>query len=356
MRQGIDRIDDDLVRLISERAQLVEQVARIKKENGETHFCRLDREQQIIRRVCKLNPGPMNNRFFAFLFRELMSASLALEQEQKVAYLGPGEGTHTYAALRKQFGHAAQPIPCDDIDLIFREVESERCHYGVVPVENSVGGTVYQTMDRLMVSDLKICAEVQMRVRFSLWGRSPVPDLHSIRNLYGHEQALMQCKRWLQVHMPQAQFIPMTSAGAGIQAVLNGGEADAAIASPTAGDSSDDLHRLSEGLEDDPNNTTRFLIIGRQASAACGHDKTSVLFATKNKPGALYDMLACFVDQGVSMSRLESRPSQRGIWDYVFFVDLAGHIDDPPLAEALSCLRDKAMMVKHLGSYPEAFE
>ena len=356
LRQGIDRIDQDLVRLLSERAQIVEQVAKVKKAAGETHFCRLEREQEIIRRVCELNKGPLSDRVISFLFRELMSASLALEQEQKIAYLGPGTCTHTYAALRKQFGHAVQPVACDEISLVFREVEAGRCHYGVVPVENSVGGTVYQTMDQLLVSDLKICAEIQLRIRHFLWGRKPAFDVANIKKLLGHEQALMQCRRWRQTHIPNADYVCMPSAGLAVQALLEGGKNEAAIASSSAGETHDDLVCLSEGIEDDTRNTTRFLVIGQQESAPCGRDKTSVLFATTNKPGALYKLLACFADRDVSMSRLESRPSQRDVWDYVFFVDLIGHIVDSPIEDALSCLREQAVMVKHLGSYPEALD
>jgi chorismate mutase/prephenate dehydratase len=350
IRARIDAIDRELLGLISRRAELACQVARVKTAQGEKFCYRPEREAQVLRSIIEQNPGPLSDEETARLFREIMSACLALEQPLAVAYLGP-EGTYTQSAALKHFGHSVNTQPYAAIEEVFREVESGECHYGVVPVENSIEGIINHTLDSFMQSPLKICGEVELRIRHNLLSRAP--SLGAVERVYAHSQALAQCRHWLDHTLPKAERIAVSSnAEAARRATAELG-ATAAI----AGDAAAELYgltALASGIEDDPTNTTRFLVIGHQAAARSGDDKTTVLFSTPNKPGALHHVLGAFAEVGVSMTRIESRPSRRGMWDYLFFVDLEGHADDAGVADALARLQDRAAMVKILGSYPRA--
>jgi chorismate mutase/prephenate dehydratase len=350
IRARIDELDARLVALIGERAALVVEAARAKSENGAPEsYYRPDREAAILRRVMEQNQGPLSNEAVGRLWRELMSECLALEQKLRIAYLGP-EGTFTHAALLKHFGQAVETVPQAGIDLVFREVELGNCHYGVVPVENSIEGVVTHTLDLLANSALKICGEIALRIQQHLLSKSA--DLKSIRKVYSHQQSISQCRRWLDDHLPQADRIAVSSnAEAARRAADETGSA--AIAGEFASQRWS-LPIAVRSIEDEPDNTTRFLVLGRHAVAPGGRDRTSLVFATPNRPGALHDMLHCFAVNNVSLSRIESRPSRRGMWDYIFFADIEGHAQDAPVAAALRELAERASMVKVLGSYPQA--
>ncbi|MGQ0657853.1 MAG: prephenate dehydratase [Chromatiales bacterium] len=349
LRASIDALDRELLGLLNRRAGLARAVADVKNAAGESHCYRPEREAQILRAIIDSNPGPLSNEEIARLFREIMSSCLALEQPLAIAYLGP-EGTFTQTAALKHFGRSVRTLPLNSIDEVFREVESGDCHYGVVPVENSIEGVVNHTLDSFMQSPLKICGEVELRIHYHLLSRADA--IAKVARLYAHQQALAQCRRWLDGNLLNVDRVPVASNAEGARRAA--AEPDSAAIAGEAAAALYGLHTLMNGIEDDPTNTTRFLVIGDQNAARSGDDKTSVLFSTPNKPGALHHVLGAFAEMGVSMTRIESRPSRRGMWDYYFFVDLEGHVEDRGVAEALQRLKDRAAMVKLLGSYPRA--
>jgi len=351
LRQRIDTVDEQLLALISQRAELASQVARVKRREGDDGcFYRPEREAQILRAVIEKNAGPLTGEEMARLFREIMSACLALEKPLNIAYLGP-EGTFTQAAALKHFGHSVTTRSLGNIDEVFREVESGGCDYGVVPVENSTEGVINYTLDLFINSPLHICGEVELRIHHHLLATQG-QGLAEIGRIYAHQQALSQCRRWLDSELPEVERIPVNSNAEAARRVA--AETGAAAIAGEAAAEYYDLEILARSIEDEPDNTTRFLIIGRQDTPPSGDDKTTLLFTTPNRSGALYQMLAAFAERGISMTRIESRPSRRGMWDYVFFVDVLGHHRDPGLADALEALQERASMVKLLGSYPRA--
>ncbi|MBF8268861.1 MAG: prephenate dehydratase [Gammaproteobacteria bacterium] len=350
IRKSIDAVDNQLLELISKRAALAIQVREIKSNSaGQTSFYRPEREAQILKRVTDANPGPLPDEQVARLFREIISACLALEEQLNIAYLGPA-GTFTQAATLKHFGQSVLTTALSGIDQVFREVESGNCDYGVVPIENSIEGVINHTHDLLINSNLKICGEIEVRINQHLLSKAA--SLDAITRIYSHQQSFGQCRAWLDNHLPDVERIAVNSNAEAAQ-LAGKDPAAAAVASETAADLYG-LGILARNIEDDPINTTRFMVIGTQAVPRSGYDKTSLLFSTPNKPGALHEMLACFADHKVSMTRIESRPSRRGMWDYVFFVDVEGHVEDQNVAAALHQLEQRAAMVKLLGSYPRA--
>jgi chorismate mutase/prephenate dehydratase len=350
LRARIDEMDQKLIELISERAALAAQIAEVKKNNGEQEsYYRPEREAGILRGVIEANPGPLSDEELARLFREIMSACLALEQPLRIAYLGP-EGTFTQAAALKHFGHSVNTVAHGGIDQVFSEVQSGACQFGVVPVENSIEGVVNHTLDMLLNSSLTVCGEVELRIHHHLMSRAS--GLGAVVRVYSHQQSLAQCRRWLDHHLLQAERYPMSSNAEAARAASEDKHA-AAI----AGESAAELYGLRilvSNIEDEPDNTTRFLVLGRQPTPPSGEDKTSLLFSMPSRPGSLLKMLACFADNEVNLTRIESRPSRRGMWDYVFFVDLEGHIKDAPVAAAVKQLEQEASLVKLLGSYPRS--
>lgn len=350
LRKKIDAIDQQILELINQRASIAVDVAKTKMAAGENDcFYRPDREALVLRRIQDLNRGPLANDTVARFFRELMSACLALEKPVQVAYLGP-EGTFTQQAAFKHFGHAAQVMPAATIDDIFRMVENGQCQFGVVPVENSTEGMISNTLDRFTISPLQICGEVEVRIQHNLMGN--VGSLSEINEVFSHQQSLAQCRKWLDKNLPDVKRTAVDSNAEAAR--LAAARANtAAIAGEIAADLYQ-LHILERNIEDQVDNTTRFLIIGHQAAASTGNDKTSLLVSTGNKPGALHDILKPFAENGISLTRIESRPSRQGIWDYVFFIDINGHCQDPSVSKALDELRSKVNLLKVLGSYPKA--
>jgi chorismate mutase/prephenate dehydratase len=355
VRQRIDAIDRDLLRLISERARCAQEVGQIKssagpgRPEGDPQYYRPEREAAILRGIKAVNPGPLGDEEVLRLFREIMSACLALERPLRVAYLGP-EGTFTQAATLKHFGHSVRSAALPGIGDIFREVESGSCDYGVVPVENSTEGVVSHTLDLFMTSPLRIVGEVSLRIHHHLMSRER--DLGAIRTLYSHQQSLAQCRGWLDRHLPQAQRIPVGSNAEAARLAAQEPHT-AAVAAIQAAEIYG-LQVLAERIEDEPGNTTRFLVIGLKDASPSGQDKTSLLLSCRNESGGLHRLLTPLAEHGISMSRIESRPSRRGIWDYVFFIDILGHRQDPEVAKALEDLKGDALLFKILGSYPVA--
>lgn len=349
IRERIDAIDADLLRLISERAECARRVAEIKAAGAGEPFYRPEREAQILLRIKEQNPGPLDREEIGRLFREIMSACLALERPVTAAFLGP-EGTFTQAATRKHFGHSVQTVPLATIGDIFSEVETGSCDYGVVPVENSTEGVISHTLDLFMTSPLRIVGEVSLRIHHHLMGRTL--DLQAIATVYSHQQSLAQCRGWLDRHLPLAERVAVASnAEAARLAAEQPGAA--AIAGETAAEIYG-VKIIAKRIEDEKDNTTRFLVIGDQDPPPSGRDKTSLLLACRNEAGGLHALLTPLAAHRISMTRIESRPSRRGIWDYVFFIDICGHRQDAKVASALEHLRREALLFKILGSYPEA--
>lgn len=345
LRNEIDAIDDELLRLINTRARLAKQVGRQK--SGTAY--RPERESQIFSRLQQSNPGPLRDEHIVHLFTEIISVCRALEEPLTVAYLGP-RGTFSEEAVTKRFGNAVTSLPCSSIDDIFRKVESGTASYGVVPVENSTEGAVGRTMDLLLQTPLKICGELELPVHQCLMAQQT--DLAAIRKIYSHPQSFAQCQAWLNENLQNADQINAASnADAARQAAVD--SSAAAIAGKRAAEVFG-LKVCAANIEDNPNNTTRFLVIGSQDVARSGKDKTSLAMATHNQPGAVYELLAPLAQHQVSMTRLESRPSHASLWEYVFFTDIAGHQEDENVARALQVLRDNTTFLKIFGSYPAA--
>lgn len=351
LREQIDSLDAKIQEMISARARCAQQVAEVKKaEDPDVVFYRPEREAQVLRAVMERNQGPLDNEEMARLFREIMSACLALEQPVRVAYLGP-EGTFTQAAAIKHFGHSCVSIPMTAIDEVFREVAAGAVNYGVVPVENSTEGVINHTLDNFMDSSVHICGEVELRIHHHLLV-SEVTKTENITRIYSHAQSLAQCRKWLDSHFPKAERVAVSSNAEAAKRIQ--GEWNAAA---IAGDMAAELYgltKLSEKIEDMPDNSTRFLIIGTQAVPVSGDDKTSVIVAVRNKPGALYNLLAPFHKNGIDLTRVETRPSRNGAWSYVFFIDFIGHADEPKISDVLADIADQAAEVRVLGSYPRA--
>ena len=350
-RQRIDAIDRQIQELIAERAGWARQVGKAKGPlKAAVDYYRPERESQVLRMVIDRNVGPLADEVLVRLFREIMSACLAQQEPLKIGYLGP-EGTFSEQAVRKHFGHSAHGLPLATIEEVFEEVESGNADFGVVPVENTGQGTIQITLDMFLSSQLKICGEVELRVRQYLLSRTG--RIEDIERVYSHAQSFAQCKGWLRTNLPNAEKVAVSSNAEAARRARNADDA-AAI----AGESASHIYGLRKvimsPIEDRDDNTTRFLVLGRQFFPSSGHDRTSVLVFIKDQPGALFNVLSPFARHGISMNRIESRPSHQAKWEYAFFIDLAGHIDDAPMKKALKELQKHAAQVKVLGSYPVA--
>ncbi|MCP5015357.1 MAG: prephenate dehydratase [Ketobacter sp.] len=354
LRDTIDQLDRQIQELINKRASCAQQVADVKQagmEEGEKAvFYRPEREAQVLRRVMERNSGPLNNESMARLFREIMSACLALEEPMSIAYLGP-EGTFTQAAAQKHFGHAVRTLPMATIDEVFREVESGSAHYGVVPVENSTEGGVNTTLDSFTHANVTICGEVELRIHHHLLVGANTKE-NSISRIYSHQQSFAQCRQWLDAHYPAADRIPVSSnsdAAKRMQSEWNAAAIAGEVAAEIYG-----LKKVASNIEDNPHNSTRFLIVGREHVPSSGQDKTSIIVSMKNKPGALYELLAPFHEAGIMLTRVETRPSRDGTWAYLFFIDFEGHENTESVKNVLKHVEELAVYVKRLGSYPKA--
>jgi chorismate mutase/prephenate dehydratase len=350
IRQRIDEIDKSIQDLVSERASCAAKVAEVKQKQGETgHFYRPEREAQVLRAVMERNTGPLSKESIAGIFREIMAACLALEKPLSVAFLGP-EGTYTHAAACKHFGNLIESHSVSSIEEVFRLVEAGGANFGVVPVENSTEGVVNHTLDLLMNSSLTISGEVALRIRHNLLTKEK--DLSSVERVYAHQQSIAQCRLWLDKNLPNAERIAVNS---NAEAVLITREQknSAAIAGIMASELYD-VAVLNPDIEDEPHNTTRFVVIGQYQAPPSGSDRTSLLVFAHNRPGSLYDLLKPLAKRNISMSNIESRPSRSGVWEYVFFIDIDGHQADEQIRQAIDEIEQSSAMVKVLGSYPKA--
>lgn len=352
LRDRIDSLDERIQELINERARVVQEVGISKHGDGHTvDFYRPEREAQVLRAAQARNKGPLQDEEVLRLFREIMSACLAQEKPLRVAFLGP-EGTFTQAAVFKHFGHSVRALALVSTDEVFAEVQAGNADFGVVPIENSTEGTVNNTLDRFLSTTLHICGEVELRIHHYLLGKMQLLD--QVQRVCAHPQALGQCRGWLDQHLREVERVPVSSNAEGARRARDE-LGSAAIAGQTAADIYS-LRVLAPQIEDSPDNTTRFLVIGRKILRPSGADKTTVLFSAgdTSAPGALLELLEPLARQGVSLTRIESRPSQKKKWDYVFFADIAGHAEDPPVAKALAGLKKRASLFRVLGSYPRA--
>jgi len=351
LREQIDKLDDELLKLANRRAELAKQIGHLKEDGV---VLRPEREAQVLQRLVEQNSGPLSKLAVIRLFTELISQCRALEAPLTVAYLGP-QGTFTEAAALKRFGSAIQEQSCTTIDEVFRAVASGAARYGLVPVENSSEGTVGRTLDLLLQSTLQICGEVILPIHQCLLGQQ-LPGQHSelsaIKTVYSHPQSFGQCQGWLNANLQHAARIPVAS-NAEAARLASENPHSAAIAGRQAA-ALFGLAALAENIEDEANNTTRFLVLGSQQVAPSGKDKTSLVMSTANRPGAVHDLLVPLARHGVSMTKLESRPARSGLWEYVFYVDVEGHQAEAKVAAALAELRHVAAFVKVLGSYPVA--
>ena len=358
LRQAIDSVDLEIQRLIEKRADLAQQVGRVKKADSGGQpvvFYRPDREAMVLRRVMERAEGDLPPQRTAQIFREIMSACLALEEPTQIAFLGP-QGTFTEAAAHKHFGSAGVLNPQTTIRDVFREVEAGSAHYGVVPVENSTEGVVSHTLDSFIASPLKICGEVEMPIHHNLMGDGQV-GLRDITHVYSHQQSLAQCRQWLDANLPQAERIAVNSNAEAARMVAQDSRPDGQVWASIGGDVAAkryELDFLARRIEDEPDNSTRFLVIGRVEPGSTGQDKTSIIVSLSNQPGALYALLEPFNRRGVDMTRLETRPARMATWAYVFYIDFSGHQHDPEIEGLLSELRDQALELQILGSYPTA--
>ena len=347
LRASIDKIDEGILQALNERAKLARAIGTMKV--GQAY--RPEREAQVLMRIKERNPGPLSGEAVALLFREIMSACLALERPITVAYLGP-KGTFSERAALKHFGAAAEAVPAASIDEVFRAVESGGADFGIVPVENSTEGAVGRSLDLMPQTPMKVCGEVVVRIHHHLMSMSQPRSLDEIRRVFSHGQSLAQCHEWLNVNVPRAERVAVSSNAEAARRAA-GEPGSAAVAGETAAEHYG-LAILASNIEDEPNNTTRFLILGDYEPGPSGRDKTSIILSARNRAGAVYEMLTPFATRGVSMTKFESRPSKVAIWEYLFFVDIEGHRTDANVAAALTEVEKIAGYLKVLGSYPIA--
>ncbi len=351
VRARIDGIDRQIQGLIADRAAFALQVGKAKgKLAAAVDYYRPEREAQVLRMVVDRNEGPLSDEVLVHVFREIMSACLAQQEPLKVGFLGP-EGTFSQQAVMKHFGRSAHGLPLASIEEVFQEVENGNADFGVVPVENSGQGTIQVTLDMFLTSNLKICGEVELRVHQYLLSRTG--RIEDIERIYSHPQSFAQTSSWLRYNLPKVEKIPVSSNAEGARRARNSDDA-AAIAGESAGHVYGLKKVIMGSIEDDADNTTRFLVVGRQIFPSSGHDRTSVLVFIRDQPGALFNVLSPFARHGISMNRIESRPSHHAKWEYGFFIDLAGHVEDESMKEALAELKAHSAQIKVLGSYPVA--
>ncbi|MCF6264937.1 MAG: prephenate dehydratase [Desulfuromusa sp.] len=348
LRQQIDLIDNQILDLLNQRARVVVSVGKSKEGNEKTFYVP-SREKAIYERLTRQNPGPFPNEAVCKVFREIISASLNMEMPMKVAFLGP-QSTFTHMAAMMQFGLSAQLVPLKSIPAVFEEVERGRAHYGVVPVENSTEGVVNHTLDMFFESELQMIAEIMLEISHNLLSKSG--RLEKISKIVSHPQPLAQCRHWLETNMSDTPLLDVASTAAAAQMAAED-ESVAAIASHAAAIQYN-LQVVKAKIEDNPHNFTRFLVIGQKTPEKSGADKTSIMFSVKDEAGILYRMLEPFSKREINLAKIESRPMKQKAWEYIFFLDLIGHIDDPEIFAAIEELRGHCHFLKILGSYPIA--
>ncbi len=353
IRKHINEIDERIQALINERATFAQKVGAAKGDvESAVDYYRPEREAEVLRSVLERNEGPLRDEEMLRLFREIMSACLAQQEPLKIGFLGP-EGTFTQTAVFKHFGHSVRALPFHTIDEVFQEVECSTADFGVVPIENSTEGSVNNTLDMFLTSPLKIAGEIELKIEQHLMGK--MEGLKNIDRICAHEQSLAQCRGWLREYLPHVELIGMSSNAAGARRARDE-DGSAAIGPEVAADVYQ-LEVMVNNIEDRPDNATRFLVVGRNLLAASGDDKTTILVSTSGTAdgaGILHHLLQPLAEQGVNMTRIESRPSRRKKWDYVFFIDIDGHAEDKPLATALAKLEKNSSLFRVLGAYPKA--
>ena len=345
LRKNIDEIDKRLLELISNRGMYAKEIGLLK-DDGIVY--KPEREAQVISKLIKENKGALSNDSVTNIYKSIISNCRALEKKLTISFLGPS-GTFSEEATIKHFGENVKSIPTNSIDEVFNNVQSSKVHYGVVPIENSTEGGISRTLDLLLMKDLKICGEITLPIHHCLISKSK--DLKKIKSIYAHGQSLAQCHDWIANNLPNAEKITVLSNAEGAK-IASKEKHSAAIASERAA-SIFKLNILQSHIEDEPNNTTRFLILSDQEIAPSGNDKTSIVVTTKNKPGAIVDLIQPFASRRVSLTKLESRPSKIGMWEYVFFIDVEGHKNNPKVKLSLADLEKKSSFMKFLGSYPK---
>lgn len=348
LRKKIDAIDRKLLRLLNDRAMFAKTIGKLKTENNQSFYIP-HREKKIILDLIEENEGPLSSDVVESIFREIFSACRSLESRIRIAYLGP-EATFTHQAAIKNFGLGSFYLPCKTIADVFTEVEKGRADYGVVPVENSTEGIVNHTLDMFIESELVICAEISMSIEECLL--STVHDKKQIRKVYSHLQPLAQCRNWLEENLPGVPVEEVSSTSEAAKKAK--GEKDTAAIASAAAASLYNLEIVAKGIEDSKENYTRFLVIGRHPSQRSGQDKTSVMFSIKDKVGALHDMLMSFKKQKINLTKIESRPTKKKAWEYIFFIDFLGHQTEKKVKTALTQLSKNCVFLKILGSYPRA--
>jgi chorismate mutase/prephenate dehydratase len=346
LREEIDGIDDEILGLLNRRARAVLEVGRVKSVGGLRHYVP-ERETEVLRRLSEANPGPLPNEALRVIFREIISASLALEKPLTVAYLGP-RATFTHQACLKHFGESALYDPQINVSEVFDSVERGRADFGVVPIENSSEGVVSHTLDMFVDHNLVICGEIVVDVSHDLLSASG--DLAQIRKVYSHPQGIAQCRGWLERNLRLVPVFDVESTARAAE-MAAGDPSAAAIAGEAAGRLFG-LRTVCRAIQDNPNNVTRFILLGKAAPARTGRDKTSVLFSARDEVGALFNMLQPFQKNGVNLTKIESRPIKTKAWEYIFFLDMEGHVADRPVAAAIEELKGRAQFLKVLGSYP----
>ncbi len=348
LREKIDEIDLKILELLNKRSNVVLQIKRAK-DSRHLNIYSPEREREIIERLTGLNPGPFPNEALRSLYREILSASLALQQPLKVAYLGPS-ATFTHLAALRQFGSSTEYIPVSTIKAIFGAVSSGEAQYGVVPIENSTEGVVNYTLDMFIDSDLRIVYEIMLQISHNLLSKTGRKS--DVKRIYSYPQATAQCREWLEENFPGVPVIEEHSTAAAARRVTDDPSA-AAVASELAA-TIYNLKFVSRGIEDYRHNYTRFLVIGKDSTPKTGKDKTSIMFSIKDRPGALYSILRHFARNKINLTKIESRPSRRKAWEYIFFVDMEGHIEDKRVKKAIKAMKKECLYFKELGSYPSA--
>jgi chorismate mutase / prephenate dehydratase len=352
IRQEIDALDQQLITLLNRRAAASVEVARIKRESGKagTSTYVPGREQDVLNNVLAANGGPLLEAHVRAIYSEILSSSRALQRPLRIAFLGP-VGTFTYraaeSAAKVRFGSFVEYLPGRTVAEVFAMTERGEADYGVVPVENSTEGSVGQTLDLFMDSNLRICSEILLWITHHLVGNGPI---EAVQRVYSHPQALAQCRHWLTTNLPKAETVESSSTAAAAKHAAE--ELGAAAIGTEEAAIQNGLRILARSIQDQANNCTRFLLLGQSTGAPSGHDKASILFSVRDRPGALFDVLSVFAKRGINLTRIESRPSRRQPWEYVFFVDLVGHPEDPPVSQALEEMHSACTMIKVLGAWP----